>query len=336
MADQNTAPTVEPSTHTPVVGGVDETVDAKRVFIGNVSFTSTQEQVEEFVKQGGGSVVQVELPTTYGGRPGGFAFVEYATESDAASAIEKLQGLTFNEREVTVALAKPASVKKKERAEKAAIRKAKKKAERSEKAVEATGSEPVAQASASAGATAVVGEDGEVKKTKKKSKSKSRRGRRQPEAGDDAPAEDGQTEGEVKKSAARIDDAVDGAGAAKHDRKPKEKRFTNTGELSKTLVFVANLPFEVDDAGLSNLFTELNLDVKSARIITKPNFRNKEGPPRSKGFGFVEVANEEQQKAAVEKLTGYKFGEREITIKVANTRAPIEGVEGAEGVTEQA
>lgn len=78
----------------------------------------------------------------------------------------------FNEREVTVALAKPASVKKKERAEKAAIRKAKKKAERSEKAVEATGSEPVAQASASAGATAVVGEDGEVKKTKKKSKSK--------------------------------------------------------------------------------------------------------------------------------------------------------------------
>jgi hypothetical protein len=89
MADQNTAPTVEPSTHTPVVGGVDETVDAKRVsarnfqkdatfhqlilplmlndsfrsvnvfyqvFIGNVSFTSTQEQVEEFVKQGGGSV----------------------------------------------------------------------------------------------------------------------------------------------------------------------------------------------------------------------------------------------------------------------------------------
>jgi RNA recognition motif-containing protein len=160
----------------------------------------------------------------------------------------------------------------------------------------------------------------------------------------------------VKKSAARIDDAVDGAGAAKHDRKPKEKRFTNTGELSKvrfsnayfkrvqtlkipsfqTLVFVANLPFEVDDAGLSNLFTELNLDVKSARIITKPNFRNKEGPPRSKGFGFVEVANEEQQKAAVEKLTGYKFGEREITIKVANTRAPIESVEGAEGVTEQA
>jgi hypothetical protein len=43
--------------------------------------------------------VQVELPTTYGGRPGGFAFVEYATESDAASAIEKLQGLS--ELEVT-------------------------------------------------------------------------------------------------------------------------------------------------------------------------------------------------------------------------------------------
>ncbi len=105
---------------------------------------------------------------------------------------------------------------------------------------------------------------------------------------------------------------------------------------SQTLIFVANLPFEVDDSALSGLFTDLNINVKSARIITKPNFRNKEGPPRSKGFGFVEVADEEQQKTAVEKLTGHKFGEREITIKVANTRAPIEGVEGAEGATEQA
>ncbi len=162
----------------------------------------------------------------------------------------------FNEREVTVALAKPASVKKKERAEKAAVRKAKKKAERSEKVAETAASEPVAQSSASAGATAALGEDGEVKKTKKKSKAKvrlpkkaaidlqvmltwmkttpqSRRGRRQPEAGDDAPAEDGQTNGEVKKSAARIDDAVDASAADKRERKPREKRFTNTGELSK-------------------------------------------------------------------------------------------------------
>lgn len=94
------------------------------------------------------------------------------------------------------------------------------------------------------------------------------------------------------------------------------------------MLFVANLPFEVDDAALSKVFSDLSIGVKSARVITKPNFRNREGAPRSKGFGFVEVADEKDQAKAVEKLTGYKMGEREITIKVANTREPIASAEG--------
>jgi hypothetical protein len=77
----------------------------------------------------------------------------------------------FNERQVTVALAKPASVKKKERAEKAAARKAAKKAEKAEKAEHAAPSEQTAQASASAGVAGAEGEGDEVKKPKKKKRS---------------------------------------------------------------------------------------------------------------------------------------------------------------------
>jgi len=236
-----------------------------------------------------------------------------------------------------VALAKPASVKKKERAEKAAAKKAAKKAEKAEQAPPPA--EHAAQASASAGVAGAAGNEGAQPKKKKRAKKKPP-ARRQPEEGDDAPADEGETNGDVgnkiKAAEARIDDAAAPAAAASKpaERKPRQKRFANTGEPSKTLLFVANLPFEVDDAGLSSIFSSLSIDVKSARIITKPNFRNKSGPPRSKGFGFVEVADEGQQKAAVEKLQGYKMGERELTVKVANTREPIDGAEEG-GAVEQ-
>jgi hypothetical protein len=81
-----------------------------------------------------------------------------------------------------------------------------------------------------------------------------------------------------------------------------------TGEPSKTTIFVANLPFSLDDEGLKAVFTGYNL--KSAKVI----LRRASG--RSKGFGFVEVEDEaEQQKV----LAGgpYTSEERELTLKVA-------------------
>ena len=96
-------------------------------------------------------------------------------------------------------------------------------------------------------------------------------------------------------------------------------------------MFVANLPFSVDDAQLAGIFKELSIGIKSAKVITKPAFRKKGGDetaaaptPRSKGFGFVETNNQEQQKLALEKLEGYKINEREIVVKVANERQTVD------------
>ena len=70
------------------------------------------------------------------------------------------------------------------------------------------------------------------------------------------------------------------------------------------MLFVANLGFNIDDAGLAALFTDAGIEVKSARIV-----RRRWGKPRkSKGYGFVDVGDEEQQKKAIEALQGRRSG----------------------------
>jgi len=85
------------------------------------------------------------------------------------------------------------------------------------------------------------------------------------------------------------------------------------GEPSKTVLFVANLGFTVDDAGLSALFTEAGIQVTSARVV-----RRRWGQPRkSKGYGFVDVGSEEEQTKAIAALEGKEVGGRPIAVKVA-------------------
>jgi RNA recognition motif-containing protein len=85
------------------------------------------------------------------------------------------------------------------------------------------------------------------------------------------------------------------------------------GEPSKNMLFVANLGFNLDDDGLCALFTEANINVVSARIVC----RRWGHPRKSKGYGFVDVGNEEQQRKAIEVLQGKDVGGRPIAIKIA-------------------
>lgn len=85
------------------------------------------------------------------------------------------------------------------------------------------------------------------------------------------------------------------------------------------------MPFSIDDQQLSDLFTELDIGIKSAKVITKPNYRkNGAAPRRSKGYGFVEANDQEQQQKAIEKLKEHRLGDRELTIKIANERKLLE------------
>jgi RNA recognition motif-containing protein len=79
----------------------------KNVYIGNLSFDTTQDKLQELF-EAHGQVAKVNLVTDrYSGRPRGFAFVEMMTQEGANAAIVALNGQEVDGRALKVAPAKP-------------------------------------------------------------------------------------------------------------------------------------------------------------------------------------------------------------------------------------
>jgi RNA recognition motif-containing protein len=78
-------------------------------------------------------------------------------------------------------------------------------------------------------------------------------------------------------------------------------------------IYVGNLPFTADEDELRSKFEEFGA-VDSAKIITDRE------TGRSRGFGFVEMPNDEEAQAAIDKLQGADFGGRALTVSEARPR----------------
>src|SRR5688500_8738822 len=87
-------------------------------------------------------------------------------------------------------------------------------------------------------------------------------------------------------------------------------------------IYVGNLSWNLKDQDLSNLFTSYG-EVVSAKIVTD-KFTN-----RSKGFGFVEMANDDQAQAAIAALNGSEVDGRNIVVN--ESRPKPEGGSGGGG-----
>lgn len=73
-----------------------------KVFVGNMSFDTTREALQELFAQAG-EVTEIVVPTDrMSGRPRGFAFVSFATDEQAAAAIQKLDGHLVDGRNLRV------------------------------------------------------------------------------------------------------------------------------------------------------------------------------------------------------------------------------------------
>lgn len=72
-------------------------------------------------------------------------------------------------------------------------------------------------------------------------------------------------------------------------------------------IYVGNLSWNLKDQDLSNLFAAHG-EVASAKIVTD-KFTN-----RSKGFGFVEMPNDDQAQAAIAALNGTEVDGRNIVV----------------------
>ena len=78
-----------------------------KLFIGNLSFQATEEDLRELFAQAG-TVESVRIVTDqFTGRPRGFGFVEMSTKEEAAKAVEMLNGRLFRDRNLVVDEARP-------------------------------------------------------------------------------------------------------------------------------------------------------------------------------------------------------------------------------------
>lgn len=82
--------------------------------------------------------------------------------------------------------------------------------------------------------------------------------------------------------------------------------------VSVKTIYVGNLPWAVTEEDLINAFKEYG-EVASARVVTDRE------TGRSRGFGFVEMA-EESAGAAIEALNGADWGGRALTVNEAQPR----------------
>jgi len=88
------------------VAGVEMILVTQRIYVGNLPFSATEEQVEQLFAAHG-EVVSVALPTDREtGRPRGFGFVEMENDA-AAAAIRALDGQDFGGRNLRVNEAEP-------------------------------------------------------------------------------------------------------------------------------------------------------------------------------------------------------------------------------------
>ena len=89
-------------------------------------------------------------------------------------------------------------------------------------------------------------------------------------------------------------------------------------------LYVGNLAYSMDDGDLRELFTPYGAPTSVAVIMDR-------GTGRSKGFGFVEFANDAEAKAAIAALNGRDFNGRALTVSEARPRPEGGGGGGGRG-----
>jgi RNA recognition motif-containing protein len=268
----------------------------------------------------------------------GYGFVSYKTEAEAQKAVELMDKKELDGRTINVEVAKPkvAGGEPRKRRSRKNIRRgsARKSAASGESEGEATDNDANTPADASGAATprrrrirrrgpkkapkegeaestteaARIDQDGEEPATDGVDQQKSNRRRPRRRNNRKTSGNASGTEG----AAAEAGEAS--ATESKKDGRRNRRRGSKTpkpaaeGPLSKTTLFVANLPFKVDNEKLAAIFKDFS--VKNAKVVTLRN-------GRSKGFGFVEVKDEKEQGRVLQELQNVQVDGRELIIKVA-------------------
>ncbi|KAG5991489.1 hypothetical protein E4U52_003587 [Claviceps spartinae] len=292
--------------------------EGRRLYIGNLAYATTEGELKDFFKSY--LVESVSIPKNpRTDRPVGYAFVDLSTPSEAERAIAELSGKDILERKVSVQLArKPETT--------------------AEKADGVNGD--------------ASGADGSRRRVSGRGRGRGRgRGGRGVRGGRAGGAVEDKKDGETAPADAANDATTTPADAAGNSEVQPLKDITNQpqnktdstiktktqvrpqrerrergppadGIPSKTKVMVANLPYDLTEEKLVELFKAY--EPSSAKIALRPipRFMIKKLQARGearkgRGFGFVNLASEELQQKAVSEMNGKQIEGRAIAVKVA-------------------
>lgn len=89
-------------------------------------------------------------------------------------------------------------------------------------------------------------------------------------------------------------------------------------------IFVAGLPYDLDDAELEEIFE------KFGKVVSAKVAMDRE-TGKSKGFGFVEMPNDAEGKDAIENLNDISLGKKPLVVKQAEDRPGGGGHSGGGG-----
>lgn len=78
-------------------------------------------------------------------------------------------------------------------------------------------------------------------------------------------------------------------------------------------IYVGNISYSSSEEDLKELFGQFG-EVESVKIITDRE------TGRSKGFGFVEMTDDEAGKQAIEEINGKEIGGRNLKVNMARPR----------------
>lgn len=89
-------------------------------------------------------------------------------------------------------------------------------------------------------------------------------------------------------------------------------------------LYVGNLPFSTTEEDLRDMFGQHGAVLRASIVIDRET-------GRSRGFGFVEMENEDQANEAISALNGAVVGNRPLTVNIAKPREGGGGGGGGRG-----
>jgi len=287
-------PAVETPVETPAAEGEEtNTVSSDgqniKVFVGNIDYKVTDEQLKEFFKdlKFVDAAINKRKDVSVG-----YGFITFDDEEEAKKCVEQYDKKDFQGRPLKVELAKEKTETTKRRSSRRNLRGKGRRSNNSFRRRKNTN-----------------------KDNKKESEASADEASSNEEGKNESSGSESNTEGSSKKRSFRKQKKY-------RQRKPREG-----GEPSKTTIYVANLPFKTDDEKLKEAFKDY--EVSKVHVA-----RYKGG--KSKGFGFIEVENEEEQKKILVECSNKIIDGRAISLKVALnfTKEEAANIENAVETTE--